>query len=141
MWTDNTVLGCGGRDFDDRELVFATLDAIHAARAITQIVHGACGVDRSKLPQGRDAVEAYFRKHLRGADRFVHEWAMERVVPVSAYPADWSRGRGDGPRRNGVMLTKETPGLVVAFAGGSGTADMVRKAKAAGVAVKEIGNG
>ena len=36
------------------------------------------------------------------------------------------------------MLDEGKPDLVVAFPGGTGTADMIRRAKKAGVEVKEI---
>lgn len=36
------------------------------------------------------------------------------------------------------MLSEGKPSLVVAFPGGEGTADMVRKARAAGVEVVEV---
>ena len=46
--------------------------------------------------------------------------------------------RGAGPERNARMLAEGRPDLVVAFPGGTGTADMVRRAKAAGVRVVEV---
>ena len=42
-----------------------------------------------------------------------------------------------GPRRNRRMLDRR-PDLVLAFAGGRGTADMVRQARASGVRVIEV---
>lgn len=44
-------------------------------------------------------------------------------------------GRAAGPIRNQQMLDEGKPHLVVAFPGGTGTADMVRRAQAAGVLV------
>lgn len=56
-------------------------------------------------------------------------------VAVEARPADWKRfGRAAGVLRNTAMLA-DRPELVIAFPGGKGTADMVRKAKAAGLEV------
>lgn len=66
------------------------------------------------------------------------EWARRSHVPVESYPADWRRGKGAGPERNARMLAEGWPDLVVAFPGGRGTADMVRRAKAAGVRVVEV---
>lgn len=107
------VLVTGGRDFHDRELVFPTLDRLHDTYRFTVLIHG----DAS------------------GADRLSGEWASERGVKVEAQPADWKRyGRAAGPIRNQQML-QEKPGLVVAFPGGKGTADMVKRAKAAGLEV------
>ena len=107
------VLITGGRKYDDRESLFATLDRLHAEHHFTVLIHG-------------DA---------RGADRLGGEWAEERGVEVLAYPADWRRyGRGAGPKRNQQML-EENPDLVVAFPGGSGTRNMVEIAEKAGVTV------
>lgn len=110
------VLVCGGRDYQDRARVFAELDAIDRDRPITRLVHGAA----------------------RGADTLAGAWADERMVPVYAHPADWSKGRGAGHARNAEMLKAQRPDLVVAFPGGRGTAGMVRLARAAGVRVVEI---
>lgn len=53
--------------------------------------------------------------------------------------ADWSKhGRAAGPIRNQQMLDEFKPDLVVAFSGGTGTRDMVNRAKKAGVEVIEI---
>jgi hypothetical protein len=50
--------------------------------------------------------------------------------------ADWNtHGRAAGPIRNQRMLDEVKPELVVAFPGGRGTADMVRRAREAGVNV------
>lgn len=46
--------------------------------------------------------------------------------------------RSAGPKRNQRMLDKGKPDLVLAFPGGDGTADMVRKAKSAGVPIIEV---
>lgn len=111
------VLVTGGRDFNDRELLFDALDRLHATHTFTVLIHG-------------DA---------NGADRLSGEWAVATGIAVEAHPADWKKhGRAAGPIRNQKML-EENPELVVAFPGGRGTADMVRKAKSAGLKVIEIG--
>lgn len=107
------VLVTGGRDFGNRELLFEILDRLHATHGFTLLIHG----DAS------------------GADRLAGEWGAARGVAVEAHPADWKKhGRAAGPIRNQKML-EENPELVVAFPGGRGTADMVTKAKRAGVEV------
>ena len=107
------VLITGGRDFSDRGLLFETLDRLHATHTFTVLIHG----DAS------------------GADRLAGEWAAAAGIKVEAHPADWKKhGRAAGPIRNSQMLD-EKPDLVVAFPGGRGTADMVKKAKAAGLEV------
>lgn len=107
------LLITGGRDFDDREVLYVVLDRLHAEHGFKLLIHG-------------DA---------RGADRMGGEWAVVRGVEVLACPADWKKhGRAAGQIRNRMML-EEKPDLVVAFPGGKGTADMVAVAKKAGLTV------
>lgn len=111
------VLVCGGRDYTDWQRIYAVLDAAHATSPITCLIHGAA----------------------RGADTIALNWAVDRNVPCEAYPADWDRhGYAAGPLRNRQMLEQGKPHMVMAFPGGFGTADTVRKAKAAGVTVVRI---
>lgn len=110
------VLVCGGRDFVRWQCVKDTLDAIHAETPITAIVHG----------------------NARGADHLGGTWARTQMVQEIACPANWARdGKRAGPIRNQNMLG-HSPVLVVAFPGGRGTADMVKRARNAGIAVREI---
>lgn len=107
-----TLLVCGGRSYANRGFLSAVLDGIHAAEPVTLLVHGAA----------------------RGADTLAHEWAMKRGIACAAHPADWDTyGRAAGSLRNQEMLDVRHPDLVIAFPGGSGTADMVRRARAAQV--------
>jgi hypothetical protein len=106
------VLVCGGRDYDDAARLNAILDRAHWANPIICLIHGAA--------QGSAALAA--------------KWARDSGVPCSAYPAYWERdGKAAGPLRNQRMLDQGKPHLVIAFPGGNGTADMIRKAAAAGV--------
>lgn len=58
---------------------------------------------------------------------------------MSQVPADWkTHGKRAGSIRNQKMIDDYHPQLVVAFPGGAGTADMVRRARAAGIEVREI---
>lgn len=108
------VLVCGGRDFGDYQLLARVLDQLHAESRFTKLIHGAAF----------------------GADRMAGHWAALRGIPVEAYPADWyAHGKSAGPIRNAMMLRLGKPDLVIAMPGGAGTADMVRKAIAAGTHV------
>ena len=110
------VLVCGGRDYHNKELLFRVLDASNASKPIDLIIHGAA----------------------RGADMLAQAWADDRGVCCLQFAADWKTdGKAAGPIRNRKMLLEE-PDLVIAFPGGSGTADMVRRARKAGVEVTEI---
>lgn len=75
----------------------------------------------------------------KGADTVAIEWAVVNWCSWEEYPADWEQyGKAAGPIRNQRMLDEGKPDLVIAFPGGTGTADMVRRAKAAGIEVREI---
>lgn len=115
------VLVCGGRYYDDRAALWSFLDRCHAVAPITCLIDGEC--------------------HLGGADLIAHEWAVDRGVPTERYPVDcyidgpWPSA---GNRRNGRMLSDGAPDVVLATEGGSGTADMCRRARAAGMPVVRV---
>lgn len=107
------VLVCGGRDFNDVDKLYYTLAPID----IDIIISG----------------------HARGADQLGEMFAHQYNIPVEVYPANWDiHGKRAGFIRNQQMLDEGKPDLVIAFPGGVGTADMVRRAKAAGVEVIEV---
>lgn len=139
------VLVCGGREFgyvpswataltpeysrlsrkadEERFLLAATLDALMTDRGIAVIIHGSA----------------------HGADELAGQWARRKLIKEECYPARWypngrkgGLDRSAGPRRNTKMIAEGKPDLVVAFPGNKGTADMVRRAKAAGIEVVEI---
>lgn len=111
------VLVCGGRDFTDAALVERALGTLAKTTVIDCIIEG----------------------NQRGADRIAGYWARRHRIPDLKFNADWTKhGKAAGPIRNQQMLDKGRPDLVVAFPGGTGTADMVRRARAAGVEVIEV---
>jgi hypothetical protein len=74
--------------------------------------------------------------NARGADTMAADWATQMAIEVQSFPADWAaHGVFAGPHRNQQMLDDGKPELVVAFPTrkSTGTWDMVRKAKKAGV--------
>lgn len=107
------LLVCGGRDFTDDAAVYAEMDAINEeSGGIALVIHGGA----------------------RGADSIAGHWANDRGVPCRVYPARWDlHGKAAGARRNAEMLALGKPDLVLAMPGGRGTADMVAKARRAGV--------
>jgi hypothetical protein len=112
------VLVCGGRDYRDRVRVFEVLDRLHAERGFVTVIHGMAP----------------------GADREAEIWAGVRHVELRRFSAQWGKhGKAAGPIRNQRMIDDGHPDLVVAFPGGSGTADCVARARAAGIEVVEIG--
>lgn len=124
------VLVTGGRHFTYRQYVFRRMALLAQSYKIAVIIHGAAS----------------------GADRLAAEWAKSVNIPTLPFQADWrnishpkakvrmdSRGIAydatSGIRRNQTMLDVGRPDLVIAFPGGPGTADMVQRAKKAGIPV------
>ena len=104
------VLVCGGRDYNRQDLVFETLRAFDP----TCIVQGGA----------------------TGADALAREFADRYAVKCVTYNANWFKhGKAAGPIRNQAMLDFERPEVVVAFKGGRGTEDMVRRSKKAGIPI------
>lgn len=113
------VLVCGGRDYKNVSKVRHALEAVHAKRGITLLIEGGA----------------------TGADQLAREWAKTAGVQVQTCKAEWDKyGKAAGPIRNTEMLLHWKPEGVIAFPGGTGTADMVAKAKNAGLKVWEIGS-
>lgn len=118
------VIVCGGRNFNDVPLLWRTLDRIaHNYGGIKRIIDGASD----------DVTGPY-----KGADYWANQWAIASGIPTHRCHAEWKiHGKSAGPIRNQAMLN-EKPDLVVAFPGGYGTADMVRRARAAGIEVVAV---
>lgn len=112
------VLVCGGRDYGDRQHVFDVLDGLRGKYGRLNVIQGGA----------------------RGSDALAREWAFcQTSVHLSNFPAEWEKyGKAAGAIRNQQMLIEGKPDLVIAFPGGRGTADMVRRAKAAGIPVREV---
>lgn len=107
------ILVCGGRDYREASAVKKVLDELRPSL----VIHGGA----------------------HGADRLAGAWAESARVPCMVFPAPWRAvGPAAGPLRNGWMLQHGRPELVVAFPGGRGTADMVRRANHQGVPVRRI---
>ncbi len=108
------VIVCGGRNFRSLAQVFSELEYMHRCYKFTELMHGGA----------------------KGVDMFAKEWAMTHPeIKRYVCHADWkTHGRAAGPIRNAKMLEWK-PDMVIAFAGGAGTANMVALAKAAGVTV------
>ena len=119
------ILVCGGRDFDDwhkiKEYIHLNFSGF-ARDSLTVITGGANGADFL----------------ARCVVKYMNEQAGWNLT-YEEYPADWKKyGKPAGHIRNQQMLDEGKPDLVIAFKGGTGTADMVRRAKNAGVEVIEI---
>lgn len=116
------VLVCGGRSFHNYAAVEKWLDMLNAIHKFSLVIHG----------------------NAPGADFQADVWAHKRHIDVRRFPADWERYRrpsGKNPAgafSNGQMLREGKPQLVIAFPGGSGTADMKRQAGTHNVPVIDL---
>lgn len=117
----------GSRNYRDRARVFSVLDQVHAQTPITLLVHG-------------DGT---------GADQLADDWAVSRGVERLRISAEWQnfvdgvvvvKHRADGsiynaaagPNRNQKIADRK-PDMLVHFPGGSGTQDMMGRARRAGI--------
>lgn len=132
------VLVWGGRRYKDFMALYTQLDYLHAMYGITDLAQGGAP----------------------GADNIAQGWAVFNLGPEHSitYNADWEgpcreecpkghrRKRWDGTEycplaglyRNQEMLDAFKPDRGVACPGGSGTADMTRRARAARLPILEI---
>ena len=114
------ILVCGGRDYGE-----------HYEERLNI---------RRVLNQYADEEVTIIEGGARGADTEARIWAGMFNKPCLHFPAGWKEhGKAAGPIRNQQMLDEGKPDLVIAFPGGRGTADMISRAKKAGVKVIEIG--
>jgi hypothetical protein len=115
------VIICGGRGYTLSASDRQTLTALHAQYAFSVVLSGGA----------------------RGADAGGEAWAAAAGMPVQRLPADWKTyGRGAGLRRNHDLVAHcaaGSPGMVVAFPGGTGTRHCVRLAEQAGLRVLRVG--
>lgn len=112
------LLICGSRAWTDGEVIFQELRKLDD---VTVVIEG----------------------EAPGADTLARQAAEQLGIPVLPFPADWDRyGRGAGPLRNQQMLDEGKPDLVLALSedlnSSRGTADMVARARLAGVPVRLI---
>lgn len=106
------IIVCGGRDYDDYNRVSQVLWELYESYKFTTVVQGGA----------------------RGADMLGRRWALENGFPVVEYEARWHKfGNLAGPIRNQEMLDESGAQVVVAFPGGAGTWDMIKRAKNKGV--------
>lgn len=119
------VIVCGGRNFADS----ARVDQILSAWEITELCEGG---HRHQRPDG--SID-----WSRSADALARRWANNNGIDGPTIRADWpTLGKKAGPIRNQRMLDEFQPDAVIAFPGGDGTADMVRRALKATVPVIEV---
>lgn len=116
------VLVCGGRHYVNHKYLFHILDGIDPELVIT-------GTYQDPSTQLMD---------IKGADNLAHTWCRMKGVQSVICEANFVyHGKPGGPIRNGRMLLLY-PTLVLAFPGGTGTANMIKRSKACDVKVLEM---
>jgi hypothetical protein len=115
-----TIAVTGGRNFDNVDFINQTLDRLNHDLSIKTMLNGECRT---------------------GADLWAKQWALKNRKDLILLPANWGgRGMSAGPYRNRLMLNIlkaiEPRPLLVAFPGGTGTADCVAYAHLVGIEVR-----
>ena len=106
------ILVCGGRDYDDGAKVSEVLDGLLIQHEIELLIHGGAS----------------------GADSLAAQWAERRGVQQVVFGS----ASVPAPTRTRIMLDtllRSGEGLIVAFPGGLGTAELVDRARARGITV------
>lgn len=111
------LLVCGGRDYQDRNKIYKTLNQIHKETPISLLITG-------------DA---------KGADHLSYLWALNYTIPTRIFMANWKKyGPRAGPIRNQEMINQAKPDLILAFPGGTGTQNMISLGKKAALPIRII---
>ena len=108
------ILVTGGRDFEDMKMLFNVLDEVHAFDGYIPMPNG---------------ISLVIHGDADGADTLAGAWARNRGIQEVKCPANWDfYKKAAGPIRNRAMLGLR-PDYVIAFPGGTGTADMKKAAR------------
>lgn len=127
------VLVCGSRTFNNKELMFNTLEGI----ATEFDLWAEPDEYGNTLPLKMEIIEG----GARGADALAHDYAVVMWLKLHEYPADWNKhGKAAGVIRNQQMLDEGKPDLVICFWDGKsrGTFDMKERAAKQGYSVRVI---
>jgi hypothetical protein len=127
------ILVCGDRNYTNHRRVSTVLDELAVEHSI--YYHP----EDNWLPTDITIIHG----DATGADRMGGNWAVKNYARLEVFPANWEKyRRAAGPIRNQKMLDEGQPDLVVSFhpdlSKSKGTADMVKRAKKAGIPVIEI---
>jgi hypothetical protein len=125
------VLICGSRDWKRQEPIYCVLNGYAADDMPVVVLHGGA--------PGADSIASVWA-HLN-RERVTGSTPAEPLVLEQVWPADWEQhGKAAGPIRNQRMIDEGNPTTVWAFtakplAESRGTADMVTRARKAGIPV------
>ena len=111
------LLVCGGRDCDEKEAYLRLLEFGYGEPLFTAIIHGGAS----------------------GADTAAGLYARTNGIEEIVFLPDWKRyGKAAGMIRNKLMLTSGQPDAILALSGGTGTANMIKIGREAGIPVFEL---
>lgn len=104
----------GGRNWSDPAFVSRCLWSVHAKSPISELHEGGAN----------------------GWDSWCRQWARAGGIQVITYWANWeAHGKAAGHIRNGLILDRAKPKVLLAGPGGHGTANMIRQAEERGIKV------
>ena len=136
------VLVCGGRTFGIVPTPLTTPEVdqtalwekAHAERdLLTKVLNELHSTDSS------GAIDTIIHGGAKGADTLANHWAYRHHVDIFVFnPRSRAKGSSGGASRNARMIALGQPDLVLAFPGGVGTADVIGKAKEAGIPIRVI---
>lgn len=104
----------GGMDFNDHEMIWASLDRVHEKHPDMVLLHGGSP---------------------RGAERIAACWADSRGVTQIAFKPDWNRHAKAAPFRRNDQLLSVMPAGIIAFPGSGITENLCDKARRFGIPV------
>lgn len=101
------IIVCGGRDFNNYDLLKYNLDGIKTKYGISEIISGGS----------------------KGTDALGERYALEYQIQLRVFKADWqNEGKKAGPIRN-LKMAKYATACIAFWDGKSkGTKDMIKKA-------------
>lgn len=132
------LLICGGRKFGRAADIYNDQEALNAAVENAKVERAYLTEVLNQVAEKLD-LECIIQGGAKGADTLAKEWAEANDVKTETYLANWKKhGKKAGILRNQTMLDQSKATMVIAFPGGTGTKDMVKRAKKAGLEVYEV---
>lgn len=141
------ILVCGGRNFGNLSaLVADSVSRAQVEKEYNFILRSLDKLAQDDWPKSEPDQYGNWLPRVTiisggasGVDSVAIDWAVVNWCPFEEFKANWKRhGMGAGPIRNQMMLARGKPDLCIAFPGGRGTADMMRRVRIANIKVIEI---
>ena len=110
----------GGADFNDHQLIWATLDKVRAKHPDIVLLHGGSPT---------------------GAERIAARWADTRKVTHIPFKPDWTRHAKAAPFKRNDQILEVLPIGVIVFPGSGIQENLADKARKLGIPVWRFGSG